>query len=203
MRVHASANIIKNKNVKSVVVPNTGGQRGIAAAAAAGIVSGRTDTDVELQVLAEITEEQIGEIAALLEHFPIRSEEHYIFDIQVELIGGGHTSFAEIAGYHTNLIQLERDGEVLRHENYIEQGDAHATDRTLLNVEQIVNFADGVNIDDVWEVIGRQIAYNRAIAEEGLRRKHRQYPVEVPRQQRPQPGQSLRCGGLRRPYERL
>ena len=168
VRVHASANIIKN--VKSVVVPNTGGQRGIAAAAAAGIVSGRTDA--ELQVLAELNEAQIGEIAALLEHIPFtvdRSDNDYIFDIQVELAGGGHTSFAEIAGYHTNLIQLERDGEVLRHENYIEQGDAHATDRTLLNVEQIVNFADCVDINDVREVIGRQIAYNRAIAEEGLR----------------------------------
>ena len=168
VKVHASANIIKN--VKSVVVPNTGGQRGIAAAAAAGIVSGRTDA--ELQVLAELSEAQVGEIAALLERIPFtvdRSDNDYIFDIQVELTGGGHTSFAQISGFHTNLIRLERDGEVLRHVDYVEQGDAHATDRSLLNVEQIVNFADCVDIDDVREVIGRQIAYNRAIAEDGLR----------------------------------
>ena len=166
--VHASANIIKN--VKSVVVPNTGGQRGIAAAAAAGIVSGRTEA--ELQVLAELDAAQIGEISALLDSVPFtvdRSDNDYIFDIQVELTGGGHTAFAQISGFHTNLIELRRDDEVLLHQDYAEQGDAHATDRTLLNVEQIVNFADCVNIDDVREVIGRQISYNRAIAEEGLR----------------------------------
>lgn len=166
--VHASANIIKN--VKSVVVPNTGGQRGIAAAAAAGIVSGRTEA--ELQVLAELSAAQIGEIKTLLDHVPVtvdRSDNDYIFDIQVELAGGGHTAFAQISGFHTNLIELRRDGEKLLHQDYTEQGDAHATDRTLLNVEQIVNFADCVDLDDVREVIGRQISYNRAIAEEGLR----------------------------------
>ena len=166
--VHASANIIKN--VKSVVVPNTGGQRGIAAAAAAGIVSGRTEA--ELQVLAKLDAAQIDEISALLDSVPFtvdRSDNDYIFDIQVELTSGGHTAFAQISGFHTNLIELRRDDEVLIHQDYAEQGDAHATDRTLLNVEQIVNFADCVNIDDVREVISRQISYNRAIAEEGLR----------------------------------
>ncbi len=166
--VHASANIIKN--VKSVVVPNTGGQRGIAAAAAAGLVSGRTDA--ELQVLAQLDEAQIGAIKTLLDCVPFtveRSDNDYIFDIQVELSGEGHTAFAQISGHHTNLIELRRDDEVLRHEDYTEQGDAHATDRTLLSVEEIVNFADCLNIDDVREVIGRQISYNRAIAEEGLR----------------------------------
>ena len=168
VKVHASANIIKN--VKSVVVPNTGGQRGIAAAAAAGIVSGRTDA--ELQVLTALSEAQVDEIAALLERIPFsvdRSDNDYIFDIQVELTGGGHTAFAQISGFHTNLIQLERDGEVLLHKDYEEQGNAHTTDRTLLNVEQIVNFADCVKLDDIRAVIGRQISYNHAIAEDGLR----------------------------------
>ena len=168
VKVHASANIIKN--VKSVVVPNTGGQRGIAAAAAAGIVSGRTDA--ELQVLTALSEAQVDEIAALLERIPFsvdRSDNDYIFDIQVELTGGGHTAFAQISGFHTNLIQLERDGEVLLHKDYEEQSNAHTTDRTLLSVEQIVNFADCVKLDDIRAVIGRQISYNHAIAEAGLR----------------------------------
>lgn len=51
VEVLASANIIKN--VKSVIVPNTNGLRGIAAAAAAGIVA--DNADAQLQVLAELT----------------------------------------------------------------------------------------------------------------------------------------------------
>jgi L-cysteine desulfidase len=168
VEVHASANIIKN--VKSVIVPNTGGQRGIAAAAAAGIVANRPDA--ELQVLAELDSQQIDEIKQLLEQVPFtvnRSENGYIFDIQVRLTGGGHTSFAQISGFHTNLVHLERDGEVLLHQDYTESADSSATDRSLLNVEQIVNFADCLNVDDVREVLDRQIFYNRTIAEEGLR----------------------------------
>ena len=53
-----SGNILKN--VKSVVVPNTGGRRGIEAAIAVGIVAG--DADAELQVLAKATEEDAKHI---------------------------------------------------------------------------------------------------------------------------------------------
>ncbi len=42
--VHVSANIIKN--VKSVVVPHTGGMRGIDAAVAAGIIAGNADRGI-------------------------------------------------------------------------------------------------------------------------------------------------------------
>lgn len=166
--VKASANIIKN--VKSVVVPNTGGQRGIAAAAAAGIVAG--DAEKQLQVLSDITPEQIEEIAKYLGQVRIQveqSEKEYIFDIQMCLSAQGHTSFAEIAGYHTNVICLKRDKEVLCRQEYKEEGSKFATDRSLLTVERIVEFADCVKTADVEEVLKRQIDYNMAIAEEGLR----------------------------------
>ncbi len=166
--VLASANIIKN--VKSVVVPNTGSQRGIAAAALAGIVAG--DPDKELQVLAAVTPEQVAAIARAVETVPCQvkpSEKPYIFHIVVELAGEGHTSLAEIAGFHTNLIRLERDGEALVAHDYIEQTGAAKTDRSLLTVERIVDFADKVKIEDVAPILDRQIACNTAIAEEGLR----------------------------------
>ena len=143
--VAASANIIKN--VKSVVVPHTGGRRGIAAAAAAGIVAG--DADKELEVLCAVTEDDLKKMADFLEKTPIhveRSGKPYLFDIQVRLFGGGHTAFAEIAGHHTNVIALQRDGEVLLQKEYVEQTSTQATDHTLL----------------------RQIDCNTAIAKQGL-----------------------------------
>lgn len=168
MTVRASANIIKN--VKSVVVPNTGGKRGIGAAAAAGVVAGNAEK--KLQALAEVTQAQVGEIAAYLQTVKYTvepSEKDYVFHIQVFLSGNGHDSMAEIAGYHTNVICLERDGEALFRKDYEEQKSQYATDRGLLTVERIVEFADCVNVADVEEILQRQIDYNTAIAQEGLR----------------------------------
>ena len=166
--VRASASIIKN--VKSVVVPNTKGRRGIEASAAAGIVSG--NAGAELQVLASLSPEQIEELDAYLAAVPITvgySEREWVFDIQVTVKAGPHSAFCEIAGHHTNVIRLERDGEVLIDLPFVEQSNEHATDRSLLNVEDIVEFANTVHIDDVRRVLERQIECNTAIADEGLR----------------------------------
>ena len=165
--IKASANIIKN--VKSVVVPHTGELRGIAAAAAAGIVAGSADD--QLQVLSRVTEEQISEIAVALNKMPIsveQSEKAYVFDIQVRVYAGDDFAFCEIAGYHTNVICLSKNGVILQENPYEEQTAAYKTDRSLLNIADIVSFADTVKIEDVKELLDRQIACNTAIAEEGL-----------------------------------
>ncbi len=162
-----SANIIKN--VKSVVVPHTGGMRGIGAAAAAGIVAGNADR--ELEVIAEVTEEQIPAIADYLARTPMEitaSDSEYIFDIQVTVCAGGHTAFVRIAGKHTNVIRVERDGAVLLSKEYTEAAQTAPTDRDILSIREIVDFADQVEIDDVRDVLDRQIDCNTAIAQEGL-----------------------------------
>ena len=169
VEVAASANIIKN--VKSVVVPNTGGARGIEAAAAAGIVAG--NADAKLEVLAGVTPEQIKEMDGFLATREVTvtpSERPWIFDIQVRVEVAGRTAFCEIAGSHTNVIRLERGDEVLLDNPYenAAEGEADGTDRSCLSVEKIVQFADEVNLDDVKQVLGRQIACNTAIAQEGL-----------------------------------
>lgn len=115
----ASANIIKN--VKSVVVPHTGGRRGIAAAAAAGIIAGDPRPSWKC---CRASRSRIGGAGALLDTVPVQVErcrQAYLFDIQVRLFGGGHTAFAEIAGRHTNVIALQRDGQVLVERPYEEQ----------------------------------------------------------------------------------
>ena len=167
VEIVVSGNIIKN--VKSVVVPNTGGLRGLAAAAAAGIVAG--DPDAELQVISKVTAEDHKRIAAYLKtaDFPIReSDSGYIFDIDIRLHSGAHSARCRIAGYHTNIIRVEKNGEILRDIPYAEAGQNYATDRSLLSIERIVEFADTVDIEDVRPTLERQMEYNLAIAKEGL-----------------------------------
>lgn len=165
--VKASANIIKN--VKSVVVPHTGELRGIAAAAAAGVVAGRADD--QLQVLSCVTDAEIEKIAVALKEIPIvveQSDMPYVFDIQIRVEAGKEWAFCQIAGYHTNVILLSKNGQVICENAYREETASYKTDRTLLNIDSIVEFADCVLIDDVKDVLDRQIACNTAIAEEGL-----------------------------------
>ena len=168
--VEASGNIIKN--VKSVVVPNTGGLKGIAAAAAAGARAG--DASAELQVLSAITPPQIDEITAYLAKTPIRvahADTPHIFDIAVSAFAGDESAYVRITDFHTNIVCLRRNGETLL-EKPSGGGEDALTDRSCLSVERIVSFADCVALADVAEPLERQIAYNMAISEEGLRRSY-------------------------------
>ncbi len=166
--VVASPNIIKN--VKSVIVPNTGSLRGIAAAAVAGAIAGSADD--ELQVLSHVTPEQIELISAALEkiHCTVKSSDNgFVFYVSVKVKADEHSALVEIAGNHTNIIRIERDGELLFAKEYLEKGSQSPNDRGLLNVKDIIEFADCVKLDDVSDILDRQIEYNTAIAEEGLR----------------------------------
>lgn len=167
IEICVSANIIKN--VKSVVVPNTGGLRGLAAAAAAGIIAGVSER--ELEVIAGVHEEQYGEIADYLsqaEFTVSESDSGLIFDILLTVRAKGHSAKCRISGFHTNVVYVEKDGEVLKKLEPCEGGEKHTADRRLLSVEDIIAFADAVSIEDVREVLERQISYNMAIAEEGM-----------------------------------
>lgn len=163
-RVEVSGNIIKN--AKSVTVPHTGGMRGIKSAFAAGLIAG--NADAELEVLASVTDGQIAEIKKAKETFDVEvitPENAYIFDIGVTLRSKNHTAYVRIVNTHTNIVTIKRDETVL-YENLPKSEER--TDRSCLNVENIVAFADKVEIGEVAETLDRQIAYNMAIAEEGL-----------------------------------
>ena len=165
--VEVSGNIIKN--VKSVVVPHTGGLRGIPAAAAAGIVAG--DAEAQLEVLSAMTEEQSAAISPFLKAVPVEvrhADTPYIFDIQVTVFHGPDSAQVRLVGHHTNVVSVRRDGQVLL-EREISEGSGSLTDRSCLTVEGIVAFADCLSTEDVEEVLEQQIRCNMAIAEEGLR----------------------------------
>lgn len=167
-RVEVSGNIIKN--VKAVTVPNTGGLKGIEAAAAAGVVAGRPD--LELEVLSQVTSEEITAIGAFLGDREIRvlpMQGDRVFYINVTLLAEDHSACCEIVDYHTNITRIQRDEEVLFQKAGGESETPQQTDRSVLSIEEIIRFADCLDPEDVREVLERQIAYNTAISEEGLR----------------------------------
>lgn len=168
VEIIVSGNIIKN--VKSVIVPNTNGMRGIPAAAAIGIVAGNPDK--ELEVISEVTQEQIGQTKDFLENTEITIRESTsgcIFDIMIVLSTDTHSATVRTTGFHTNIIHIEKDGTTLFQKEYTDSAADLKTDRSVLNVKDIVEFANTVSIDDIKDVIARQISYNTAIAQEGLR----------------------------------
>lgn len=162
-----SGNIIKN--VKSVVIPHTGGLRGIPAAVAAGAVAG--DPEGELEVISHVSEEEIKSIERYLEATPIEvrcGDTRHTFDIQMTAFKGEDSAFVRIVDYHTNIACVRRNGETLLEKECVNKEEG-LTDRTCLSVEGIVAFADCVDPADVKDVLERQISYNMAIAQEGLR----------------------------------
>ena len=166
--VGASGSIIKN--VKSVIVPNTDHLKGIPAAAAAGIVAG--DADKELEVIASVSSEQTAQMKEFMEQVPITVEHidnGITFDIVITLYKGVSYARVRIANYHTNIVLVEKNGEILEKKPVAGESEDGLTDRSLLNMKDILDFARTVDIEDVREVLERQIDYNWAIAEEGIR----------------------------------
>ncbi len=167
VKIQVSGNILKN--VKSVVVPNTGGLRGIPAAAAIGIVAG--DDKKELEVLSSITPEEIEATREFLSDVPVEvqfADTPHIFDIMITLYKGDRSSFVRLAEHHTNTVCIKLCDKVL-FEKEIDTPKNGLTDRSVLNIEEIVEFADSIDLKQVEATLERQIEYNMAIAEEGLK----------------------------------
>ena len=167
VEVAVSRNIIKN--VKSVVVPHTGGLRGIEAAAAAGIVAG--DAAKELEVISHVEQEDIEAMGTFLKEVPCsvcEASSDLIFDIQITLYHGEDRASVRITDFHTNLVHVSRNGEILLAKEITGKEESALADKSTLTIEKIFAFAKEVDLADVREVLERQVRYNMAIAEEGL-----------------------------------
>ena len=167
-RVEVSGNIIKN--VKAVTVPNTGGLKGIEAAAAAGTVAGKAE--LELDGLSQVTAEELAAMAESLQDCEVTvvpALGDRVFYIRVTAEGGGHSASCEIVDYHTNITCIQKDGKVVFQSQGGSGEKQEQTDRSVLSVEEIIRFADCLDTADVAEVIRRQVAYNSAISAEGLK----------------------------------
>lgn len=168
VEIGASGSFIKN--VKSVIVPNTGHLRGLPASASAGIIAG--DPDRRLQVISDVTPAQVKAIRQFLENTAFKVEHidnGFTFEIQITLYSGTDAASVRIVNEHTNIVHIEKNGHVLK-DIPVEAGqDTGADAYASLTLSDIWDFADTVELSDVREILDRQISCNMAIAEEGLR----------------------------------
>jgi len=166
--IEASDNIVKN--VKSVVVPNSGGQRGLAAAAAAGIAAGNADQ--MLEVIANVDaagQERIRQFLRVCDIQVRPLATGILFDLKVTVFKGAASAMVQISHFHTNIVWIEKDGSIVyRNQDCDEVNTTVLTDRTLLTVKDIVDFAASVPLSDVADLLQKMIDLNMAIAEQGV-----------------------------------
>ena len=167
--IESSGNIIKN--AKSVIVPNTGGMKGMEASALIGLIGGNADKGLE--VLADVTEEHVK----LAHDYLAKScTKLKLMDtpasLHIRITGklNGDTGIAELIHQHTNIVLLKKNDEVIFEKPFSLESSAGAlTDRSCLNVKDILEFADTVPVDDVSPIIMRQVEYNMRVSEDGLK----------------------------------
>lgn len=171
--VKASGSIIKN--VKSVIVPHTNGLKGIEVAAAAGALYG--DADAKLEVLSSATREQIEELPEYVQNTNItvqHIEQGHVFDLEIKVYYEQEHASVRIVDTHTNIVQIEKDWKVIFEDKTTNL--EHKADHSALIMKQIWDFSQTVDIDDVKEILDRQIACNMAIANEGI---HNSYGANI------------------------
>ena len=169
--VYVSGNILKN--VKSVVVPNTNGLRGIGAAVAIGVVAGRPE--LKLECLSKVNTDDIIESKKLLDKKIINvynKDSNFIFDISITLTGINNVVTGRIVDNHTNIVYLEKNREVVLELPLNEEKVSNLTDRSVLNVSDIYDFASKIEIGEVEKIINEQITCNMAIAKVGLEKDY-------------------------------
>lgn len=166
--VKVSGNIIKN--VKSVVIPHTDGLHGIDSAVAAGIVAGRAEKCLE--TLGNVTAKQKEDIRAYLKTAEISitpATDGLVFDIDITVFKGESSARVRIVNNHTNIVHVSRNGVAETDLPVAECSEDSLTDKSCLNIDDIVAFADIADISELEKTVGKQIDYNMAIAEEGIR----------------------------------
>ena len=166
--VAASGNIIKN--VKSVIVPNTDGRKGIEAAAAIGVIAG--NAAAKLEVIAQVRDEDKAKLDSYLKHTDIAvefSQSSHVLDITVTVNKGKDTAAVHIVNEHTNIVKITRNGKTLLEKEIAAAVDTGKPDYDCMTIADIYDFVLTCDLDDVREILDRQIACNTAIADEGLK----------------------------------
>lgn len=172
LHVSCSGNIIKN--VKGVIVPNSGGQKGIEAAAILGAVGG--DSSRELEVIAGATDEARELTRKLVSKnfcdVSLAEDVPNLF-IEVTAESPNHKSLVRIENFHTNITLVKLDGKIIseRSPEKVRVNSESSADKSMMTLHGIVEFADGLKVSDVEDILSRQIEYNVRISQEGLDNK--------------------------------
>lgn len=167
IEIQASGNLIKN--VKSVVVPNTSGLKGIEAAAAAGAAAG--DAGRALEVISRVSPDQKEQIRDMVSRNICSVsllESGRVLDLIITLRSGDLWARVRIADRHTNVVLVEKNGSVLL-EKPVEAPGELSPEKRLLNIRDIVEFAQTVDLGDVRDILLRQVQCNMAVCKEGMR----------------------------------
>ena len=167
VQVEASGSIIKN--VKSVIVPNTGHLKGIPAAVAAGIVAG--DANRKLEVISNVDESKKNEIADFLNNIQVDVlplDMGYVFDLIITLCYGDEYAKVRITNQHTNIVLIEKNNDIILKEEIENNTVSSGADRNMLTMESIWDFINSVDVLDIKDTLERQIFYNTSISREGL-----------------------------------
>ncbi len=167
--IHAncSGNVVKN--VKGVTVPHSGGEKGIEISAVLGTICGQPD--LKLEILTSINEEEAAHGRDLVaQGFCTVSLMAGVPDLHIIITAkaDGHEALVEVAGGHTNVVRIEKDGEIIQGGHYSPGADAFFGERDFMSVAGIIEFAENCPLERVQELLDRQIAYNTSISEEGL-----------------------------------
>lgn len=169
IKLYCSGNVIKN--VKSVLVPNSGGRQGITIAAALGVVVGEASR--KLRILDRVTKEQQEEAVALVRSGRIQTElaeDRESLYILVEMKSADQTASAELNGNHTEFTRLMKNGVVTYQAENNESETAVSMEG--LTIQDILIYAaelEQEKNEEISVILRRQIAFNKAIAEEGLK----------------------------------
>lgn len=169
-----SRNIIKN--AKSVIVPNTGGLKGIEAAVSAGVVAG--NAELELEVISGVISKQHKAISDFLNRQIIKVEtaaDDKLFDILLEGESENHTAKVEISDTHTNVVYKEKDEKILLNHRgesskaalRLREEESESLEDNL-TAEKIIEYIEEVPLEEIEFLIRRQIDYNMAIAIEAI-----------------------------------
>ncbi len=168
IEVLVSGNILKN--VKSVVVPNTNGMRGIASAVAIGVLAGKPE--LKLECISQVKQSDIDKCKEYLKNVDIaiyNKETNYIFDIEIKMYDGENYAKGRIVDNHTNVVHLSKNGTaIINKKLYKNKKDSNLTSRDILNVNDIYEFANNVELTKVKELMEEQIECNMTIAQAGL-----------------------------------
>ena len=166
--VAASGNIIKN--VKSVIVPNTDGRKGIEAAAAIGVLAG--DANAALEVIAHVKPEEKEQLGSYMEKTDIKvdaAQSDHVLDIIVTVWQGNETAQVHVVNEHTNIVKISKNDQVIFEKEIVDTVEPGKPDYDCMTIADIYDFAMTCDLEDIRETIARQIEYNTAIAHEGLK----------------------------------
>ncbi|MDD6905232.1 MAG: L-serine ammonia-lyase, iron-sulfur-dependent, subunit alpha, partial [Finegoldia magna] len=167
IEVMCSGNIIKN--VKGVTVPNTNGMKGVEAATAIGTVAG--DSCLGLEVLSKVTDDDIKAAKDLMAKDIITvSLKEGVENLDIEIVAeddNENTVDVEIKNKHTNIVKVTKNDEVIHIDNcYTHTPEYENYDE--LSVKDIFEYANNVNLDEVKDLLEKQITLNSDISDEGL-----------------------------------